>query len=508
MKRPTPLWLALALWSSLACSTPARAQAAGAGSPVALTEMSQSFQGLAERVLPSVVAIRVWGFALDPDRSRGTRLTRVRGEGSGVVVDGEGTIVTNAHVVEGAERIAVRVAPGRPEREGSVLAPASPWREARLIGVDLETDLAVLRVAGSPPPALPLADSEALRPGQLVLAFGNPLGFESSVSLGVVSAPARQVDPDSPMIYVQTDAAINPGSSGGPLVDASGAVVGINTFIITEGGGSDGVGFAAPSSIVSSVVSELCRFGRVRRRTLGLSTQTITPELARGLALARPWGVIVADVAPGVRGRVDVRPGDVLLTLGGKEMENARQFEVNQYRLPLGGRVALTLQRGDRVLSRTLPVLELRDPPLSALQGVDPELASVLELGVVVAEGDGAEDRAVEALAVAGAPVGEGSPGLGGAGLGGRRRSRADPAASSARCPSSRLRPGCRSRALLSPSATRCCRSTLAPSPRAPSCAAACSRAPRPGSCRSRARGRSASWWWGPEAAGPAPAHG
>src|SRR5437867_2002721 len=160
-------------------------------------------------------------------------------------------------------------------------------------------DLAVLKLDEKGLPFLPFGDSEALRPGELVLAFGSPLGLENSVTLGVVSAVARQVRPDDRMIYVQTDASINPGNSGGPLVDGQGRVVGINTFILSQSGGSEGIGFAAPSNIVRYVYEQIRTRGRVHRGEIGVRVQTVTPGLAAGLGLRQDWGAVVADVVPG-----------------------------------------------------------------------------------------------------------------------------------------------------------------------------------------------------------------
>ena len=152
-------------------------------------------------------------------------------------------------------------------------------------------------------PALAFGDSDELSAGQLVLAFGSPLGLHNSVSLGVVSAVARQLEPESPMIYVQTDASINPGSSGGPLVDVRGRLVGINTLIARQAGGNEGLGFAAPSNIVRTVYEQIRKSGRVRRGDIGIRAQTVTPVLAPGLGLPRDHGVVLADVLPGQSGR-------------------------------------------------------------------------------------------------------------------------------------------------------------------------------------------------------------
>lgn len=259
MTKPSRHLTSLLASACLACSTAAPVPARAAPSA---EDVSRSFQALAQRVLPSVVSIRASGYQLGRRDAGGVQLTRQQSGGSGVIVGPDGFIVTNAHVIAGAQRIEVRVQRARPEGATSVLSPQTPWQPAELVGLDLETDLALLSIEARDLPTLPFADSEKLQPGQLLFAFGSPLGLDSSVTMGVVSATARQIEPESPMIYLQTDAAINPGSSGGALVTATGELAGINTLIATQGGGSDGVGFAAPSNIVSPVVDALRREGQ------------------------------------------------------------------------------------------------------------------------------------------------------------------------------------------------------------------------------------------------------
>jgi serine protease Do len=230
----------------------------------------------------------------------------------------------------------------------------------------------------------PLADSEALAQGQLVFAFGSPFGLESTVTMGVVSSVARQVEADAPMVYIQTDAAINPGNSGGPLVDAAGRVVGINTFILSKSGGSEGVGFAIPANIVRAVFEQLRTAGRVRRGMIGVSAQTITPALGAGLQLGRDWGVVLADVAPdGPAAKAGLRPGDVVVSLDGKPMENARQLDVNIYRRRIGESVALQVQRGGKPLEVKVAVAERDDDPSRFMELVTPERNLVSKLGIL-----------------------------------------------------------------------------------------------------------------------------
>ena len=249
---------------------------------------------------PAVVQIMAQGLAGRGDDASSGRVQTQRGGGSGVIVDSDGFIVTNAHVVSASTRIQVLI-PDKDARtkSESIVKPAGKTVEATLVGLDRETDLAVLKVPATGLPALKLGDSATLQQGELVLAAGSPYGLQNSVTMGVVSSVARQIRPDDPMIYIQTDASINPGNSGGPLLNADGDVVGINTFILSGSGGNEGVGFAAPSTIVRAVYEQIRKYGRVRRGQVGLLVQTIDPDMAAALALPVEVGAIVADVMPG-----------------------------------------------------------------------------------------------------------------------------------------------------------------------------------------------------------------
>jgi serine protease Do len=216
-----------------------------------------------------------------------------------------------------------------------------------------------------------------------VLAFGSPLGLNNSVSLGVISAVARQLEPESPMIYLQTDASINPGSSGGPLVDVRGRLVGINTLIVSQTGGNEGLGFAAPSNIVRAVYDQIRKFGRVRRGEIGIRAQTITPELASGLQLARDYGAILADVIPGSpAAQAGLRPGDLVVALDGKPMENGRQLHVNLYRRLIGDVIALDVLRNGQTI-RIAVAMDERHDPFSGLKSADPRQSLVPRLGIL-----------------------------------------------------------------------------------------------------------------------------
>ena len=204
-----------------------------------------------------------------------------------------------------------------------------------------------------------------------------------------MSAVARQLEPESPMIYVQTDAPINPGNSGGPLVDAEGRLIGLNTLILTQSGGSEGIGFAVPSNIVKSVFEQIRKTGRVRRGEIGTTTQTLTPTLAAGLGLARSQGVLVADVTQeSGAARAGLQAGDVIVAVDDKPMENARQFSVNLYRRAPGAAVSLDVLRGSARASLVVTVSErARDP--EGLRGlVSPEGNLVERLGLLALDLD------------------------------------------------------------------------------------------------------------------------
>ncbi|MGE5236765.1 MAG: S1C family serine protease, partial [Acidobacteriota bacterium] len=290
-----------------------------------LDGLSAAFESIAGRVSPSVVQIFTSGYAVWPGGS--SVVTKQSGEGSGVIIDPSGYIVTNAHVVEGARRIQVQLAArwqgpgaGRPR-----LRPRGGRLDARVVGIDAPTDLALLKVAASDLPVLALSDSDALRQGQVVLAFGSPLGLGNTVTMGVVSAVARELKPDDMMVYIQTDAPINPGNSGGPLVDSLGRVVGINTMILTQSGGSEGVGLAIPTSIVRPIVEQLMASGKVRRGVIGMQAQTVTPTMAAALKLPQQWGVIVSDLLPdGPADKAGLRVGDIIVSIDGNVVDNVR----------------------------------------------------------------------------------------------------------------------------------------------------------------------------------------
>jgi serine protease Do len=376
---PAALGLALLIGFALSAAAQPVPRAAAATD----RDLSQTLTATTRLVTPAVVEIFATSYAPgDGVVARSADLVSTqRASGSGVIVDSDGYIITNAHVVRGAQRVRVELSP--PADGRSILRTRGRSVSGQIVGIDAETDLAVIKVEARSLPTLMFGDSDELSAGQLVLAFGSPLGMNNSVSLGVISSVARQLQPESPMIYLQTDASINPGSSGGPLVDVRGRLVGINTLIVSQTGGSDGLSFAAPSNIVRAVYEQIRKFGRVRRGEIGIRAQTITPELAAGLKLPRESGVILADVLPGSpAAQAGIRPGDIVLALDGKAMENGRQLHVNLYRRLIGDVIALDVLREGQTFKIAVAMTERHDP-FASLQSADPRQNLVPRLGIL-----------------------------------------------------------------------------------------------------------------------------
>jgi serine protease Do len=347
---------------------------------LSLNDLSSSLEVLVTRVRPAVVQIFSTGYAApeENDTTTASLLTKQHSTGSGVVVAEDGYIITNAHVVRGARLIQVRLPSLRRDQ------PAARLLEAKLVGMDREIDVAVLRIEKTGLQHLALGDSERLRQGELVMAFGNPLGLEGSVSMGIVSSTARQLHPDDLMAYIQTDAPINPGNSGGPLIDSRGRVVGINTFILTQSGGSEGLGFAIPSNLVHRVYDQIRHEGHVHRGRIGVYAQTITPAMSTGIGLAQDSGVILSDVQPeGQADKAGAKVGDIVLTLNGKIMHTAPQLEMEIFRAPTGQKVTLAVLRGSDHLTIEVPVAQSDDDPQRFADLVNPEENLVPRLGIL-----------------------------------------------------------------------------------------------------------------------------
>jgi len=268
------------------------------------------------------------------------------GMGSGVVISPDGYIVTNNHVVEGAVDIRVTTSNRRVFK-------------AKLIGTDPVTDLAVLKVDATGLDSAPWGDSKEVRPGQTVLAFGNPYGFRFTVTRGIVSAINRAnpdpSNPSKPGEFIQTDAAINPGNSGGPLVDARGEVVGINTFLVSPSGTFSGMGFAIPSQIVRPTVETLIRDGKVSHGHIGIGIADVTPENAKFFAESTPTGGVVTQVEPDSPGaKAGLQIGDVITEIDGQKVNDAGELQVLVGQKQPGSKIMLKVLRDGK--SMTVPV--------------------------------------------------------------------------------------------------------------------------------------------------------
>jgi serine protease Do len=350
-----------------------------------LQQLSTSMEALSKRVSPGVVQIFSTGYNLERDHGAKTTdlLSRGSSVGSGIIIASDGWIVTNAHVVQGGRRIRVRLSQDVsrfPSEDGTT---RRALYEAKLVAADRDTDLALLKIDATGLPALELSDSSDLKQGQLVLAFGSPLGLDNSVTMGVVSSVARQLDPDNPTIYVQTDAAINPGNSGGPLVDTGGHVVGISTLILSQSGGNEGIGLAIPSNVVRNVYKQVRTEGHVHHHGIGVYARNITPTLALGLGLEREDGVLIEDVAPQSPAESSgLMPGDIVLAVNRNPVQNIRQLALGLYSYAVGDKATLEIRRGQQTRSYEVPVIEKQDLQGSLADLVAKEQNRIPELGI------------------------------------------------------------------------------------------------------------------------------
>ncbi len=329
---------------------------AGAGAKTA----PDSFADLSARLLPSVVNISTtqtlkrqegpsaqrpqlppgspfedfFREFFDRQQRRGTPQRRATSLGSGFIIDPTGYVVTNNHVIADADEITVTLADDQ-------------RLKAKVIGRDVKTDLALLKVEPtSPLTAVPFGNSSIMRVGDWVVAIGNPFGLGGTVTAGIISARHRDINSGPYDDFIQTDASINRGNSGGPMFNLAGEVVGVNTAIFSPTGGSVGIGFAIPANLAKPIIDQLRKVGRARRGWLGVRIQTVTDEIAQGLELGKTSGALVADLTPGgpaEKGKVEV--GDVILTFDGKEVGEMRNLPRIVAETPVGESVALEVWR-------------------------------------------------------------------------------------------------------------------------------------------------------------------
>ncbi|MGD8688532.1 MAG: trypsin-like peptidase domain-containing protein [Gammaproteobacteria bacterium] len=267
--------------------------------------------------------------------------------GCGVIVSNDGYILTNYHVVQDAQKIRVGLQDGR-------------VTHARVMGIDADTDLALLKVDLHDLPTIPMGRSDSIEVGDVVLAIGNPYGVGQTVTQGIVSAKGRnQLGLATFENFIQTDAAINAGNSGGALVNARGDLVGINTALMSPSGRSDGIGFAIPVNLARGVMTELVKYGRVIRGWLGLVTQDLTPQLAEAFGLADTQGFVVSRVIPdGPAAHADIRAGDIVVSLNGRAVKNGRDALNRVASMKPGEHLRIGLIRGNRALQREAVVAE------------------------------------------------------------------------------------------------------------------------------------------------------
>jgi serine protease Do len=396
----------LALLSGV-CLWARSADAQGAtGRLDALQQLNGSVEVLVQRVAQSVVQVVVTSSGPVEEGNRTDTdlvLGRQRTVGSGFAIDSDGYIVTNAHVINNARRIEV-VLPGPAGHDGakwSLVNGRGRTVDATIVGVAPEIDLALLKVEDAHLPAIPMADYDALRQGELVFAFGSPQGLRNSVTMGIVSAVARQPDPDNPMMYVQTDAPINRGNSGGPLVNVKGELVGINTFILSDSGGSQGLGFAIPSALVEIAYPKLRQPGYLRRGEIGILLQPVTPTLASGLGLSRDWGAMISDVAPASPAETaGLKVQDIVTSVDGEPIDGLPRLAFHLFTKSAGDRMHVGVLRAGETFTLELQVAERPNELDRLTELAEPDKSLAAKLGILGVDIDRAGGDLAAALRV------------------------------------------------------------------------------------------------------------
>jgi len=390
---------------------PADASAASAAAVSAAPMVPANFSDIAEKVRPGVVNIQVVkklkkvGFGAPPgfrspfggrspfddffgpfSEDNQPRGFEQRGVGSGFVMSRDGYILTNNHVIEGADKIKVKFADGKE-------------CAANVVGRDPKTDLALIKIDGATSlHPLKLGNSEGLKVGSWVVAIGSPFGLEQTVTVGIVSAKGRVIGSGPYDNFIQTDASINPGNSGGPLVNMNGEVVGINTAIIPN---AQGIGFAIPVNMATEIVPQLQKNGHVTRGWLGVSIQDVTPELAKSFGLDKNKGALVAEVIKASPAeKAGIEQGDIILALNGKEIAESKELSRMMAVTPVGDKITLEVLRNGKTITCRVSAGEMQEKEVASLdtpdkslgltvQDITPDIAQELGLekagGVVVA---------------------------------------------------------------------------------------------------------------------------
>jgi serine protease Do len=354
-----------------------------AGRPAGvLEELDEARTALVSRVSPTVVQVLVTGYSPIKQGAVGL-FARQQALGSGVIVDPSGFILTNEHVIHGAQRVVVLLpsGPGVPAREDDGRRRTF---EAKVVGAVREVDLALLKIDATNLPALKLQPDKPVRQGQMVFAIGSPEGLASTVTMGVVSSGSREVVTNIAMTFIQTDAPINPGNSGGALIDAAGDLIGINTFILSDTGGSQGLGFAIPAAMAKFVYESLRKYGHVYRLEAGMGVQSISPVLAKGLHLERDWGVVVSDTAlEGPARRAGLLAGDIIVTTDGRPIDSVASLTSAIYLHPEGQPLHLVVLRGVKKVTIDILVGTNRQPARDLSDLAQGEKNLVRRLGIL-----------------------------------------------------------------------------------------------------------------------------
>jgi serine protease Do len=295
-----------------------------------------------------------------PGQAPRGRQPPVRGAGSGFIISADGYILTNTHVVANAEQVTVRLTDRREF-------------QARVLGADERTDVAVIKISASNLPTVRLGDPTLIKPGQWVLAIGSPFGFDNSVTAGIISATSRSLQGENYVPFIQTDVAVNPGNSGGPLFNMAGEVIGINSQIFSRTGGFMGLSFAIPIDVAKNVEEQIIKTGRVVRGRIGVTIQDLNAQLAESFGLDRPRGALVSSVEKdSPAARAGVQPGDVILSVGGHAIEHYGELSGAIATMKPGADATLQVWRGGRQQDFTVRIAELKDQPPSAADAAAP----------------------------------------------------------------------------------------------------------------------------------------